>query len=58
MAPSPRIPVPLLPPAQLSNSVQPPSRVMESPQLKSKLFVKVTAPSGASAKRYGRGRAW
>jgi hypothetical protein len=44
MAPSPPAP------AQFSNSVQPPSRVIESPQLKSKLFIKATAPSGASAK--------
>ena len=52
MAPSPRIPGPLLP-AQFSNAVQPPSRVMQSPQLKSKLFSETTAPSGASAKRDG-----
>jgi hypothetical protein len=53
MAPSPRIPRPLLPSPLSYNSVQAPSRVMESPQLKSKWFSKATAPSGASAKHYG-----
>ena len=58
MAPSPRIPRPLLLPPLSYNSVQAPSQVMESPQLKSTLFSKATAPSGAHLRRRALVNAW